>query len=173
MRRELSKWKRVFEGILLNLFKFSRTAHKNLTLIVLLHNFSVSFMNNESVTGHIFRKTFYLNLLKNVGILGCHLSSFYCLKKHFAQLSVIFCVHPSEASSSEELIRLSHEKIVNCTGSERVEKPGIVSKFTLLTWIRVASHLIPKIAPINVSLLGVFGWCEKWGGSVYIGFWSL
>lgn len=49
-----------------------------------------------------------------------------------SQLSVTFCILPSVAPTSEELIRLRHEKVVNCAGSERMVKPGIMSKFTLV-----------------------------------------
>lgn len=51
LEKRIEQMKEGFEGILLNLLKFNRTAHKNLTLILLLYNFAgSSFMNNESET---------------------------------------------------------------------------------------------------------------------------
>lgn len=62
-------------------------------------------------------------------------------KETLSKLSVTFCILPSVVPISEELIRLRHGKVVNCAGSERMVKPGIKTKLTLvrleaaLTWI--------------------------------------
>lgn len=48
LEKRIEQMKEGFKGILLNLLKFNRTAHKNLTLTLLLHNLiRSSFMNNK------------------------------------------------------------------------------------------------------------------------------
>lgn len=48
------------------------------------------------------------------------------------QLSVMFSALLYESHTTEELIGLRHESVVNCVGPKRVVKPGIVSMFTVV-----------------------------------------
>lgn len=76
-----------------------------------------------------------------------------------SQLSVSFCILPSVTPSSEELIRLRHSAM-----SERMVKPGIMSKFTLVTWVRVFSLEFLRYFPWTCLCLRSMWmvWKEGW-----------
>lgn len=124
-----------------------------------------SFMSNNK-----FWKIFFLTL-KSIGIL----LAFSLILPLFreTQLSVMFCALLYESHTTEELIGLRREDIVNCVGPKRVIKPGIVSMFTVIMWISLESSFswILKVVPwIPASPIVVFEWYRRC--EVYFGFWG-
>lgn len=70
-----------------------------------------------------FWKIFFLTL-KSIGILLAFSLILPLFKE--TQLSVMLSALLYESHTTEELIGLRHESVVNCVGPKRVVKPGIV-----------------------------------------------